>query len=85
MICVRNSPFLLCPLWDFFLAQSHSFAGFREERPSRKETTHAMMNNDGKQHREVNNNMKNIGWEKKVEREVVYFGISRLLANVAFG
>lgn len=50
-----------------------------------KETTHTMMNDDGKQHREVNNNMKNIGWGKKVECEVVHFGISRLLANVAFG
>lgn len=39
------------------------FAGFREESPSRKETTHTT--DDGKQHREVNNKKKNIGWEKK--------------------
>lgn len=76
MICVRNSPFLLCPLWDFFLGQSHSFAGFREESPSRKTDN---PHNDERwwQTTQRSQQQHEKYWlGKKVECEVVYFGIA---------
>lgn len=64
-LCQEFSVFIVPFVGFFFWDNLTPLLVLGRRVQAEKETTHTMMNDDGKQHREVNNNMKNIGWEKK--------------------